>query len=504
MLNSDTLILHNSTDKFTGQIKPEIKTVKDLIGLKNLSIPKYQRPYKWNTKHVKQLLEDIILHKDKSAYRMGTVVIYDKSKDESAEKVTSNYLHIVDGQQRLLSLTLIAYGLLNNEVTKKYAEKFISNDELTLLKTTFKSDISKNNVAINYDIIKREVVNFTEEEVYFFFNKCELVYIVLDDISEAFQFFDSQNDRGKGLDPHDLLKAFHLREMLNINETEKSAVIKDWEDREDSELVDLFGNYLFRVRRWSKRKQGRFLNTNNASIFKGITLQDSFNYPFAYPLRINHVFIEEFNAHSHRKIDFNKKTYPFQIDQVVINGKRFFEMVSFYQNLVSSIKNTNNVIYLKCKKGKKLKDENNNDIIDENDFLEKLQFLNIKSVDGIVFRIFKTLATYNGCKRTGDKYVRNLFDCALLYYIDKFGNKDLDKVVIKLFIWAYSLRLNSSAVQLASADNHAIERNSVFTVIREATQPKEVYNIDLNRVEENSIKMKIIELETLFKDLKYL
>ena len=37
-----------------------------------------------------------------------------------------------------------------------------------------------------------------------------MVEVVLQDISEAFQFFDSQNARGKDLEPHDLLKAYHL------------------------------------------------------------------------------------------------------------------------------------------------------------------------------------------------------------------------------------------------------------------------------------------------------
>jgi hypothetical protein len=39
------------------------------------------------------------------------------------------------------------------------------------------------------------------------------VIINVDKVEEAFQLFDSQNTRGKELDPHDLLKAYHLREM---------------------------------------------------------------------------------------------------------------------------------------------------------------------------------------------------------------------------------------------------------------------------------------------------
>lgn len=47
------------------------------------------------------------------------------------------------------------------------------------------------------------------------------------DISEAFQFFDSQNARGKALYPHDLLKAYHLREMAGVSEEETEKLSKD-------------------------------------------------------------------------------------------------------------------------------------------------------------------------------------------------------------------------------------------------------------------------------------
>jgi hypothetical protein len=494
--------MHNNIaveQEVINKIDPKVQTVRDLICLANLTIPEYQRPYKWQSKNVKQLIEDVLLHEKKSAYRIGTVVIYDKSKDiyTDQEETKKDYFHIVDGQQRLITLTLIAYSLLNEPNTKEIAEKIITSSQLSLLKVKFTSDITKNNMALNYDIIKREISHFTVDEIKFFFNKCELICITLTDISEAFQFFDSQNDRGKGLDPHDLLKAFHLREMSSLNELEKAACIKDWEEKEDRELQDLFSNYLFRVRRWSKRKQGRYLNSNNASTFKGVTLDDSLNYPYAYPLRINNVFTDEFNTHLHRKIDLNIKPYPFQIDQVIINGKRFFEMIAFYQYKVNQIKQTHNIINIKNEKGRFVKGT-----IDKKDLLKKLQFLEVKSEKDIVYRIFETLASYIGRNRTGDKYVRNIFDCALLYYIDKFGNKNLDKVLVKLFVWAYSLRLTSKAVQLASADNHAVVWNSVFNVIREATQPKEVYNVDLGKVEIQSTNTK--KIETLFTELKYI
>ena len=53
----------------------EIIEICNLLKIKDLSIPDYQRPYKWSPKNVNQLLDDVFLNVDKSAYRLGTIVI---------------------------------------------------------------------------------------------------------------------------------------------------------------------------------------------------------------------------------------------------------------------------------------------------------------------------------------------------------------------------------------------------------------------------------------------
>tara|TARA_R110000744_G_scaffold812_4_gene3065 strand:- start:9593 stop:11038 length:1446 start_codon:yes stop_codon:yes gene_type:complete len=474
----------------TKNLVTDILPIKDFLCLENLSIPEFQRPYKWETKHVKQLLEDIVLHKDKSAYRLGTAVLYD-NKDPNELKTC---LQVVDGQQRLITMSLIAHALKLNKEKEPYVSKLLNYKEITLLNQTFNSEITKNNIVINFNEIKREVANFSEDEIRFFLNKCELVCITLFDISEAFQFFDSQNARGKDLDPHDLLKAFHLREMLQLPESQREKCIEDWENRNDDELGELFSQYLFRIRRWSKRKNGRYLNKSNASVFKGISLSNNTDFPFTYPLKINNVFTDEFNDHLHRKIDNNSKNYPFQLDQVIINGKRFFEMTTFYQQKVDLIKNIQAGIYIKNSEGEW--------VFDDIDYLQKLKFLGVHSVSDNVFLILKQLATYGGKNRIGDQYIRTLFECALLYYTDKFGNKDLERVLVKLFIWSYSLRLDLHSVQLASVDNRALEWNSVFSIIREATEPKEIYQMYLERTSEIRFS-NAEEIKDLFIKLGY-
>ena len=178
-------------------VESKIITVKEMLLNDKLKVPEYQRPYKWTIKNVNQLIDDIIFHKDKSAYRLGTLVLHreDKSSDEkSAENIIDN---IVDGQQRALTLTLIAYALDLEQ--SKFNSSGVSSKNFKLLQQGFTSDISQFNLQNNFKEIKRRIHEFGDDGglINFFYEKCQLVQVVLTDISEAFQFFDSQNSRGK-------------------------------------------------------------------------------------------------------------------------------------------------------------------------------------------------------------------------------------------------------------------------------------------------------------------
>ena len=78
----------------------------------------------------------------------------------------------------------------------------------------------------------------------------EVVVITVNKISEAFQLFDSQNTRGRALYPHDLLNAYHLREIHDKYEMQH-AVIK-WESKDPKAIRELFDHYLFPLWNWAK------------------------------------------------------------------------------------------------------------------------------------------------------------------------------------------------------------------------------------------------------------
>ena len=362
-----------------NNISSEIISVRELLqNMENIAIPNYQRPYKWTTKNVNQLIDDILIHKEKSEYRLGTLVLHNHD----------GVFDIVDGQQRTITLTLIAHAIIQKQGKTKEEEKALKNFDLKRLNLSFANDISKANIQNNFKQIERRIADFDEKLIWFFLEKCTLVKVVLSDISEAFQFFDSQNARGKDLEPHDLLKAFHLREMNNFStEEERKKTVEKWESMDTAKLSKLFSQYLFRIRNWSKGHSARYFSKDDVDIFKGVSPDIKENYPFEAMLRIAHFYVEEYNISFHRNIDKNIINFPFQIDETIINGKRFFEMIEHYQIMIDSIKSK--------------------------EMSEKYHILNL-------------IKTYDGSFRTGDKYIRNLFYCGLIYYIDKFVERELE------------------------------------------------------------------------------
>jgi uncharacterized protein with ParB-like and HNH nuclease domain len=93
----------------------DIKTgnVNNVLNM-NLAIPDYQRPYCWSKKSVRDLLNDIQNTYEKCKnnieykYRIGTIILYYDTKDDK------KIYEIVDGQQRIVTLSLIKYVFDND------------------------------------------------------------------------------------------------------------------------------------------------------------------------------------------------------------------------------------------------------------------------------------------------------------------------------------------------------------------------------------------------------
>lgn len=435
--NNDAEIAKTETPK--KEIAEVIKLTElyTLKNLKNLKIPEYQRPYKWTEKNVNNLIDDIISNKDKSEYRLGTLVFY-KNKET---------LDIVDGQQRIVTLMLILRALSENY--KKVNELYAENE---LWGHKFNNPISQNNIFKNYQLIKQRINDFDEPTVDFLLTKCTFVKIVLNDVSEAFQFFDSQNSRGKELEPHDLLKAYHLREMREIPSDEQIEIIEKWEGIDTEELASLF-EYLYRIKNWSKSKSARGFTKDEISVFKGISLNNKIYYPYERIFYVAEFFIEKI-----AKAPLVETEYPFQLDNIIINGKRFFEMIYRYSKLKKDLPNLI----------KKWNSEIYNILYADHKYNDK---------------------DYTGYYRVGDDYTKILFECACIYFLDKFGeSKELKKVFEKIFLWAFYIRLVKARIAFSSIDDYAKQYDSFFKYIKEALQISDILKVRLKSVSKSEVQ----------------
>ncbi|ABE74731.1 DUF262 domain-containing protein [Psychrobacter cryohalolentis] len=481
------------------ELHQKIISVKDFLSVPSLTIPEYQRPYKWTAENVVSLFDDIRMHSDKPAYRLGTVVLHNNTE--------KGVLDIVDGQQRTLTLMLALLAINtycnNNKASDdaKSIDRVLGNlpqkVQAFINKPQFKDDFSLYNLYENYKVISN-IINrgdFTLKHIEFLLTRCDVVIFVLDKESEAFQFFDSQNSRGKDLFPHDLLKAFHLREFKTDDNALRKKTVDYWENLDDDRLAKLFSNHLYRIRRWSRGQSAQTFTKDDVAEFKGITLEAKTLPPYTRRLAITHHYIDDYNNSVHCKIAGKPTAYPFSIDQTIINGRRFFEMVAHYDALITKYKAINN---------------------DQTSDSKQIVTLFDHALNNRASKIINTLDSYNDYqrRRKGDKLTRNVFDNALIYYIDKFGTEELSQAVELLFAWAYNVRLTNYGVGLSTIDNHASKNTGMFMRINEAILPKNVVITSIpslkiselanNHKPNNDTNKSDSDIYTLFNCLNYI
>lgn len=428
--------------------RPEvcIVSVKKLLTMPGLAVPGYQRPYTWGPGHALRMFDDLMSAAERTdrAYRLGTIVLHRHGE----------YLDIVDGQQRILTLLLLIRALdACRPSGTDCATLQASSSQIHIPNT-----LSWPTLRRNFGEIQRRIKPngaFPVDGLKFLLGDCcQVVCVTLTDLSEAFQFFDAQNSRGRALAPHDLLKAFHLREFSSSDST--AQTVHAWEHIPTDELKDLFANFLYRIRRWGRGQPTGTFTKAEIDLFKGVNLHSAADkrYPFEKPL-------EALN---------DKTKWPFQLDQPIVNGRRFFEMVEYYQNLL------------------------------------KLPLPS--QIDGKTgCLILDVLATYPGRHRTGDRYVRGLFDALLLAYVDRFGLADIGAAIEKIFLWAYRLRLEKYAVRYDSLDLHVLHQpisGNPFQLLRDATGPQQFLRLDVPDIKLAENLKKVDLLVAKFKELGYL
>jgi len=425
------------------------KKVGELLKEEGLRIPSYQRPYKWNRKHIRNLFYDLRDAMGKKEYQIGSVILHENDGYD-----------IVDGQQRLISISLFLH-LLDDLENYKGAKQLLSAavfGELSCYHASENYNEWENLTQLVGENQAKDICNFLLEN-------CSVSVITMpqERLSEAFQLFDSQNNRGKSLEPHDLLKAYHLRKQ----DSEDEKIVEKWEqfvEDKDLSLKELFDKHLFRMRRWSRgetgltnKRYGSYLRFTEDFIddFKGVDLNQNFPYLELY----RHI-----------------ENLPMSITMPIIDGSKFFEYIESAHETIKEHKD-----FLNDELG----------FSDEPEGEEK----NLAYPEGM-------LNIYNSSK---GRYLKchNIFLNICLLFADRFGKDELSKEIVEtLFIWSYYPRVKSKAIYDATVGNYVAggrfrqkEVQKLFQLLSHAVTPND-FMVKIDReLFENYTVDKIIEEE---------
>ena len=223
-----------------SNVKEYIKTltISDLFNddnKYNYIIPIYQRNYAWGYDEISSLLQDIknacekTKEQDKNYY-IGSLIVYRRENGD---------FEVIDGQQRLTTLTLIMHhlGKLSfRNVSFEHrdeSERALSNLNSEKLPSNFSQALKTIKKVIN------EWGNNKDEIVKFLLDKVEIIRTEVPEGTDLNHYFEIMNTRGEQLEKHEILKA-RLMEKLSEG-IEQSLFAKIWDACSDMSRYAVMG-----------------------------------------------------------------------------------------------------------------------------------------------------------------------------------------------------------------------------------------------------------------------
>lgn len=191
----------------------------------HLVIPDYQRPYRWAVEQVSKLLADLRSHFDPAApvaprhdFYLGSIILHQvvergKRKDQ---------LNIIDGQQRLISMALLAFVLGQRSLTRKL---------------TLQAPETLARAQLNLDWLKTQVLPAVD------FARVNVTLVVTRDEDDAYRFFETQNTGGVRLNGVDIIKAHHLRAAAAGDQEHFARAWEQWGDLRPLVELVMMGRY---------------------------------------------------------------------------------------------------------------------------------------------------------------------------------------------------------------------------------------------------------------------
>ncbi|MGN5222780.1 DUF262 domain-containing protein [Aeromonas veronii] len=248
----------------------ECKVQDILTENKKYIIPAYQRPYSWSSDNAEQLIDDIYqsyLSEDKE-YFIGSMICINKG---------NNTFEVVDGQQRLTTLSLIVSELkklIEHQGVKDDLQKRIlpidvysdETDEPRLVvrkkehdlykffilqdKKEYKPEVPTDTEQLfidNSSVIKNYLSSKGQEDLKkiakYILHNVFIVFVQTDEFASSFRLFNVLNNRGLPLSNADLLKNT-LFESASTMKKDSSQIESAWLQIEEMVGVDKLDKFL--------------------------------------------------------------------------------------------------------------------------------------------------------------------------------------------------------------------------------------------------------------------
>ena len=213
-------------------------TISDLFNDENKCkyiIPIYQRNYAWGDDEISSLLQDIknACEKNKEQdknYYIGSLVVYCRDNGD---------FEVIDGQQRLTTLTLIMHHL--GKLSFRNVS-FEHRDESEQALSNLNSEKLPSNFSQALKTIKKvidEWGNNKDEIVKFLLDKVEIIRTEVPEGTDLNHYFEIMNTRGEQLEKHEILKA-RLMKVLPTP-IEQSLFAKIWDSCSDMSRYVVMG-----------------------------------------------------------------------------------------------------------------------------------------------------------------------------------------------------------------------------------------------------------------------
>lgn len=249
--------------KMTSPLQASAEKAGTLISSSCFKIPSFQREYSWKNDKVSDLWEDLSSSVNSENYFLGLIILTEK---KSGKKEINN---VIDGQQRLVTLSLLAKAMSNkarsldqmmiadqidstflrymNFNTQKRHPRisFTDQSDDEIYKAILSSDsqtvtglpkgAASSQMKKSFDRLSKDLNEFLDSNpddylgrlTEFLTSRLYFAVFVHPDDSAAFRIFEVINTRGQELTPADLLKNYVLGEAHG--ERQEKKFYRDWQ-----------------------------------------------------------------------------------------------------------------------------------------------------------------------------------------------------------------------------------------------------------------------------------